>query len=178
MTEFSKTGVRIVQDPDGSYHLEFANTPKGREAKRRAARAGSPFRDTYIAVYDNGHNRQFKREKQIDQYARIQSFKDQCLIENIIKRCLAGDETVLSVSPGFYGDISAFPSDPRSFHELLLKARSIYEAFPEEQKIEEFGGSFDAFLSTFGDGQSLEGYLAKHFKPVQQVNTEVQNEQK
>lgn len=155
----SKSGVHLIHDPDGNFHLEFDDTPKGRAMKRHVAASGQKLRQTYVATYDEGHNRVFHKDKQIDQYARIQSYKDQCLIENIIKRCVGGDMSVLNQAQGMYGDITAMPTDPRSMHDLLLRAKEVYERVPKEVQVSDFGGSFENFLGTFGDSQKLDRFI-------------------
>lgn len=157
----SKTGARLVKTEDG-YSVVFDNTIKGREAARNCAAVGSRLRTTFIAVFDKNQNRQFVREKDIDQYERIQSFKDQCLIENIIKRCLNGDSNALNVRNGFYGDFTSMPTDARAFHEVLNNAKALFEGLTEQERQAEFGGSFENFLSTFGDNSRLDQYLQRH----------------
>lgn len=173
MRTMSKSGVHLIHDEDGNFHLEFDDSPRGRAAQRHVAAVGSPLRQTYMAVYDSNHNRQFVEDKKIDQYARIQSFKDQCLIENIIKRCTGGDLTALNQVQGMYGDISGMPNDPRSMHDLLMRAKEMYETVPQEEQISDFGGSFENFLATFGDNQSLARYLQSRMKqPDKEVPTD------
>lgn len=155
----SKHGVRLVPGADGSFELIFDDTPFGRSLERKTVPIGDKLRQTYVAVYDQKHNRQFYRDKVIDQYARIQSFKDECLIENIIKRYAGGDLSVLNRSQGMYGDFTAFPSDPRSAHDLIMRAKEVYDSVPEEEKSKAFDGSFEGFLATFGDNASLARYL-------------------
>lgn len=168
--QHSKTGVHLIHDPDGSFHLEFDDTRLGRNMQRRVAASGSKLRQTYVAVYDPNHNRQFLPDKKIDQYARIQSFKEQCLIENIIKRCTGGDLTALNQMQGMYGDISEFPNDPRSMHDLLRRAKEVYDAVPKEERLSAFGGTFENFLATFGDNQSLDRYLQSRMtNPTEEV---------
>lgn len=165
MTEQSKSGARLVQDGDGNFRLVFEDTRKGRAMQRYCVAVGSKLRDTYVAKYDDNHNRQFHHDKKIDQYARIQSFKDQCLIENIIKRCVGGDMSGLQQMSGMYGDISGMPSDPRSMHDLMLRSKEVYEGFSEKERLEAFGGTFEGFLSTFADNHSLERFLQSRVKP-------------
>lgn len=167
----SKYGVRILPSDDGGFRLVFDSTPYGRALERHHAPAGDALRQTFVAKYDENHNRQFFKDKKIDQYARIQSFKEQCLIENIIKRCTGGDYSGLNRVQGMYGDISQMPMDPRSAHELLIRAREVYEKIGEEEKQRDFSGSFETFLGTFGDNQALDRYLKSRVKT--ETKTEV-----
>lgn len=162
----SKTGVHLVSDGDGGFKLLFDDTRRGREAERRFAAGGSGLRQTYVATYDSNHNREFHKDKKIDQYARIQSYKEQCLIENIVKRCLGGDLSVLSQTRGMYGDITGLPSDPRAVYDVMNRAKEVYEKIPQEEKLRDFGGTFEGFLACFGDNQSLVEYLSKRVMPA------------
>lgn len=167
----SKHGVRLFPDKNGGFSLEFDDSPYGRALSRHHAAVGAPLRQTYIATYDENHNRVFSKDKKIDQYARIQSFKDQCLIENIIKRCVGGDYSGLSRMQGMYGDFSGVPTDPRSAHDLIIKAKEVFDTLGEEERKTDFADDFETFLGVFGSNKALADYIQS--KRVVNVEKEV-----
>lgn len=167
----SKYGVKLLPSQDGGFTLVFDDTPYGRALERHHAAVGGALRQTYVAVYDDNHNRQFTKDKKIDQYARIQSFKDQCLIENIIKRCAGGDYSGLGRMQGMYGDFSCIPTDPRTAHDVIIKAREVFDNLGEEERTSAFANDFETFLGTFGDNKALAEYIQS--KRVTNTNTEV-----
>lgn len=161
----SNSGVHLVSDGNGGFRLDFDDTRIGRAKKRYVAAVGEKTRQTFIAVNDSNNNRQFVPDKKIDQYARIQSFKDQCLIENIMRRCLNGDPSALNVRQGFYGDVSAFPRDLRGMYGVMEHAKEVFEGLSNEVKNDEFKGSFELFLDSFGDPANLERFMARYVAP-------------
>lgn len=167
----SKHGVRLLPNKDGGYSLEFDNTPYGRALSRHHAAVGEPLRQTYIATYDDNHNRIFSKDKKIDQYARIQSFKDQCLIENIIKRCVGGDYSGLNRMQGMYGDFTGIPNDPRYAHDLLGRAKEVFDSLGAQERKSDFADDFETFLGTFGNNKALADYIQS--KRVTSTETEV-----
>lgn len=146
----SKHGVKLIHQSDGSYRLEFDDTPRGRSY----AASGSGDRQQYVMRYDSGHNRHWVPERVLDQYAKIQSYKDQCLIENIIRRCVNGDASALNQVQGFYGDVSGMPTSLPEMYDIMERSKGVFDALSEEQKAA-FGGSFPAFLEGFANPETL-----------------------
>lgn len=167
----SKHGVKLMPSEDGGFTLVFDDTPYGRALERHHAAVGGALRQTYIAAYDENHNRQFAKDKKIDQYARIQSFKEQCLIENIIKRCVGGDYSGLNRLQGMYGDFSCIPTDPRTAHDVIIKAKEVFDNLNAEERKQDFADDFENFLGTFSDNKALAEYIQS--KRVTNTTTEV-----
>lgn len=120
--------------------------------ERRYAPSGSRYRETKQLVIDPDGNRRLEVTGTEDVYERIQSFKEECTIENIVRRALNGDPNALSKAQGVYCDTTLLPTDLISAHEAVSRAEAIYKALPAAKR-QEFG-SFRDFLSKFG---TLEG---------------------
>lgn len=135
-------GFRLVPDGDGGFALQCEDS---HPVVSSSTPPGNRLRAKYRAVYDAGHNRCFVKEKDIDQYARIQSFKSVCLIDNLIRRYQNGDVLALNAVSGYFGDFSK-DMDLRSVYDSVNKVRSYFDSLSDSDK-SKFGGSYDAFLS-------------------------------
>lgn len=78
-------------------------------------------------------------------YEKIQAFKDECMIENILKRCIdTGDMSILNQREATYEDISNLPTSIIEAKRRIFEAEMIYEHLPEEEK--EKYKNFNKFL--------------------------------
>ena len=84
-------------------------------------------------------------DKKDNVYARIQSFKDEVLLENIIKRCALTGET-LSAPEDCFGDSRMLPKDLLDLKQQGQKVQSFVDKLSDDdlQSLNEKG--FDAFL--------------------------------
>lgn len=168
--EWKSLGIKLVQDDDGSFRL-IADKPAG---KRYLSCSGSGDRQTFTAVDKDG-NRSFVPDRVIDQYAYIQSFKDECLIENIIKRAVGGDVTVLSKVQGQYGDFTETPTDLRGLFNVMNDAKGVFDALSEEEKAK-YGDNFDDFIGSFATAEGIMAFLQSQSPqvatPVEEVKTD------
>lgn len=130
--------------------------------ERRHAPSGSRFRVTKQLVIDPDGNRRLEVTGTEDVYERIQSFKDECTIENIVRRALNGDPYALSKAQGVYCDTTLLPTDLISAYEAISRAEAIYKALPAAKRQEL--GSFRDFLSKFGTLEGIQSLFAEDKK--------------
>lgn len=99
---------------------------------RRTTPAGSAFAAEYIGVtLENGARvRQKVGEHSIQDY--IQSFHDECLIENIIKRCQLTGEPLRPVPASSYIDTTGLPRSFADVQNAIAQARSVYRTLPAD----------------------------------------------
>lgn len=151
-------GVRLLVDENGNYYLDYTKV-RARSSKRFTSVVGSGLKQTYGAVYDQHHDRAFYKDKVIDADARIQSFKDSCLIENIIKRCIGGDLTALHKKQGSYGDFTSIPTgDPRYIHDLMNNLKSLYNGLSDDEK-KQYGNDLSSFIGSMQSDSALASFL-------------------
>lgn len=107
-----------------------------------------------------------------DDYAVIQSYKDDCLIENIMRKFDAGDDTALHRVAAMYGDVTGFAMSTIEAHNLMERARNLYDNL-NPSLTAEFGGTLQNFLQSLGTVQGMEKFinLTKPRTDNSQVNT-------
>lgn len=126
--------------------------------ERKHAPSGCRFRKTKHLVIDPDGNRYLEETGVEDVYEKIQSFKDGCTIENIVKRALNGDTTALAKSQGVYCDTTLLPQDLNQANEVIRQAEAIYKALPANER--QSYGSFKGFISKFGTLEGIQSVLA------------------
>lgn len=130
-------------------------TPLDRPA-RRCAPVGSRIKVTYQAEIDPDGRKILVETGVTDIYEKIQAYKDDCLVENIVRRYLAGDVTALSKSQGVYCDTTLIPKDLISAHEAVKQAESIYKRLPADVRGQY--SSFKEFVNNFGTLENIKNF--------------------
>jgi len=83
-------------------------------------------------------------------YEKTQAFKEECLIENILRKVTdTGDTNLLMQRTGSYIDISEMPNNIFEAHQQIEEARKIFENLPLETRAK-YDHSFDKYLADFG----------------------------
>lgn len=85
--------------------------------------------------------------KMTNVYKKIQTYKDEVLLENILKRCLETGETLSVVAPSNFGDTTKMPKTLLEAHDQLQKADSFVNSLSEDDQSFLMEKGFDAFLS-------------------------------
>lgn len=152
-------GFSLVSDGKNGFKLSYTRP----ERKRQPVASGERLRQRFIALYDEGHNRRFEPEKMEDQYARIQSYKDDCLIDNIIRRYANGDITALQKVGGMYADVSGMNMDLRTVHDLMNKAQGVFDGLTQEEKTL-YNNDFKSFLDSFGTVEGIGQFIQSKVK--------------
>lgn len=79
----------------------------------------------------------------------IQSFKESCLIENILKRYTNGDKMALEAAQGFYGDVSEMPTSMQQVLQMVIDGQNLFNALPVETK-QAFDNDFNKWFVQTG----------------------------
>lgn len=135
---------------------------------RRPCHSGSRYVDEFQLVTEPDGNTHLEKTGSKDLYQEIQSYKDGCLIDNIVRRAVNGDFSVLSRGSDVYGEATFDAYDLIAANDAVKQAQSIYKSLPAEKRAEY--GSFDAFVKTFG---SLDG-IKKFMKPAEKKKSSEQ----
>lgn len=117
--------------------------------ERFFAPAGSRNADTFEIQIDKKGHKSLKWVGTHDIYQDIQSYKEECSIENIIARAAAGDLNALNKSQGFYADITESPRDLAEAQRNILKLSNTFDALPAEIRAK-FDNSKEVFVNEFG----------------------------
>lgn len=123
---------------------------------RTFAPSGNRFKTTYQLQIEPDGRKILVETGTIDIYEQIQSFKNECLIENIVKRALAGDVSALAKSQGVYIDTTLIPKDLISAHEAVKQAESLYKHLPAD--IRSKFSSFKNFIDNFGTLENINAF--------------------
>lgn len=124
-------------------------TPYTRVGTHYYAPEGSRMANDYEIKIDKKGHKVLTCVGQHDIYPEIQSYADECKIENIIARAAAGDAQALNARQAFYADITDTPRDLAEAQNQILKLKNGFDKLPAEIK-EKFDNSMEQFVMTFG----------------------------
>ena len=103
----------------------------------------------------------------------INSFKDSCDINILLKRFKAGDQDAIAQfthSYGEYMDLAEIPDNFNDMMELARKGEDMFNSLPVEMK-EKFNNNYEEFVGSVGTKEWMEkmGYDGKIEKPAEEV---------
>lgn len=84
-------------------------------------------------MHENGR-RELVKNKKVAIYDLIQSHKEECEIENIIRRAVEGDYSILQKRHGQYMDITGMPSSIAEAQQFIMDMKNEFELLPKEIK--------------------------------------------
>lgn len=106
-------------------------------------------------------------------YEKIQMFKDDCDLEQIIKRVMqTGDIGLMQKTQPFYAEFDDMPENIFEAHQKIKEAEEQFDKLPIEVK-EKYGMSFDRFLADFGSENWLKnmGMIKEEVKEETKIET-------
>lgn len=120
-----------------------------REAEYNAeSEPGERYIPIYTSRFDDKGVLQIEEVAKDDLYAKIQSFKKECDINEIMKRYQMGDDTALMKAQGIYMDATGTPANMADLLNKLNKAEYEFAKLPPEVR-EKYGNDFARFICTF-----------------------------
>lgn len=131
--------------------------------------AGDRMQQLYKAVLQDDGTFDLVPDGVENLYEKIQSYKESCLVENILKRYQNGETDVLNQVQGFYGDYNDFPDSPRAALQMVLDGQSLFENLPPDQK-DKFDNDFNKFFVSIGSPEWFEklGVVAEKKEEVKE----------
>lgn len=81
----------------------------------------------------DGH-RELIRDKEVAIYDLIQSHREECEIENIIRRAVEGDYNALNAVNGVFQDITNCPTSIAEAQQHIINAKNEFDKLPKEIK--------------------------------------------
>lgn len=106
---------------------------------------------------ENGR-RELIKDKAVAIYDLIQSHREECEIENIIRRAVEGDYTALNASNPLYTDITNCPSSIAEAQQFIINAKEDFDKLPKEIKAK---FEFNPELYIAEMSHDTEGWLEK-----------------
>ena len=132
---------------------------------------GSRERNDYQIQIDKKGHKVLKQIGSHDIYQEIQSYAEECKIENILARAAAGDVAALNQRTGFYADITDSPKSLAEAQNEILKLSAYFDSLPAEIRAK-FDNSKERFVHLYGSNEFLD---LMGFKPEEAPKTEKQN---
>lgn len=125
---------------------------------RHPCPSGSRIAKHFIKKCDEHGNGCLECVEEYDLQDQIDSFKDYCLIENIIKRYMGGDATALNTNPGVFMNTIGMPNDIHQVHAYLAKAKDLFNHMPADLRGDH---TFDTFVQSLGSREGIDAYYKR-----------------
>ena len=107
---------------------------------------GTEYDNTYHVERKDGRAQLIKDGK-TNRYEKIQSYKEECLIENILAKATV-DPTILNARTGQYGDFTKMPKTLMEAQNMTLRINQEFMKLPAEVRAK-FGNSLDNYINTY-----------------------------
>lgn len=102
--------------------------------RKMCSHVGEPVKKQYVGRYDYNGNIELVEEGLRNVYDEIQSYADECSMDNILRRFAAGDVSVLSKSQGVYVDASQLPEHFVDMCNLVADVEREFNLLPVEER--------------------------------------------
>ncbi len=117
--------------------------------EREYSDPGSRMHNDYQIEIDKKGHKTLHKIGEHNRWEEIQSYKEECSIENILARAAAGDPNALNQRKGFYTDITDTPKTLAEAQNNILKLKQGFEKLPAEIR-EKFDNSKEKFVMEYG----------------------------
>lgn len=118
--------------------------------KELNSNVGDVWHIDYIGRYDHDGNIELVETGKTYIPDLIDADRESCDINNIIKKFVNGDTTVLQQRNGFYGDVSEIPTNYAEMLNLINKATDEFNRLPLEVK-EKYDFDVNKFICSLDD---------------------------
>lgn len=129
------------------YKIDFS-------AERIPTPSGSKFLTTYTLSTEEGRETLTPTGKN-NIYDMIQADLEDSKIENVIKKVMMGDLSVLRQSEPQYIDASTMPNDMMTIQNIIVKTKQEFERMPEEVR-KLFNYSAEEYVNEMGTKEFME----------------------
>ena len=102
--------------------------------RKMVSHVGDPVKTQYIGRYDYNGDVELVEDGVRNVYDEIQSYADECSMDNILRRFAAGDVSVLSKSQGVYVDASQLPEHFVDMCNLVAEVERNFNLLPVEER--------------------------------------------
>lgn len=94
--------------------------------------------------------RELIRDKEVAIYDLIQSHREECEIENIIRRAVEGDYNALNAVNGVFEDITNCPASIAEAQQYIIDAKNEFEKLPKDIKAK-FEYNAEMYIAELGN---------------------------
>lgn len=109
--------------------------------------SGSPIKQLYKGHVNDDGIIELVDAGTVDLYDEIQSHKDSCDINVLLKRYVNGETDILSQVQGVYADSVGMPKTYAELLNSVIQGEEMFNSLPVETK-EKFGFSFTQFMAS------------------------------
>jgi hypothetical protein len=102
--------------------------------RKMCSHVGEPVKNQYIGRYDYNGDVELVEDGVRNVYDEIQSYADECSMDNILRRFASGDVSVLSKSQGVYVDASQLPEHFVDMCNLVAEVERKFNLLPVEER--------------------------------------------
>lgn len=102
--------------------------------RRMVSHVGEPIKKDFVGRYDYNGNVELVENGIRNLYDEIQSYADECSMDNILRRFASGDVSVLSKSQGVYVDASQLPDHFVDMCNLVADVEREFNLLPVEER--------------------------------------------
>ena len=142
--------------------------------KRFISNPGSPFKFIYSPKVNKDGSIDLVVKEKTSLYDYIQSFKDSCDINVLIRRYQQGDTAALMRAQTMYGDFTEMPKTYAEFLQVAIDGENYFDTLPPEVR-QKFDNNFAKFVAAIGSPEFLD---ALGIKSEQDVENSVENVEK
>lgn len=125
-TIFNRSPKDDINSPTGDF-TEFRHRPEMKKDGRREL-----IKDKEVAIYD-----------------LIQASREDCEIENIIRRAVEGDYNALNQGKGVYADITGAPESIAQAQQWIIDIKQKFDELPADIKAK-FENNVEIYTAQFG----------------------------
>lgn len=137
------------------FESQFARLYDPEKRKRFPSIVGKGLKDEFTAAYNKDGTISLVKTGEHDLYADIQSHKDSCDLQTIIRQYFNGDPAALSRVQGVYMDVTAVPDNIHEAMQLIDNARKDFDSLPVDVK-QKFDNDANKFLASLGTADWFE----------------------
>lgn len=140
--------------------------------------SGSQLQNEYGYEIDSYGRKVLVKTGETNLYQKIQEQLEETKIENILRRAMAGDNSVFRPE-GIYADLTEMPSNLLEARQSMQKLENVWQELPKELKAK-YNYDLDQFIGQSGSEQWLRdmGLLKEQPKETITPKTETKEESK
>lgn len=109
---------------------------------------GTEFDKTYNVYIDDNGKKALRCNGETNRFAKVQSHKEECLIENILARATM-DPSILEKGGGLYFDSTTMPKTLAEAQNAILQIQQEFDKLPLETR-QKFDMSVEKYVDQYG----------------------------
>lgn len=114
---------------------------------------GDKIRRTFLWVMQKDGTKKLEVDREINQQEEIDSYKDETLIENIVKKATLDpslfEDLGYGAIDGTFTDVTEMPTTLAEAQQIIINIEQRWNELPAKTK-EKFGNDSDKFIASFG----------------------------